>query len=46
MTHLPFIVASYGIFVAVALIMAIDGGMRLRSATRRLDALDRRKAAP
>jgi uncharacterized integral membrane protein len=46
MTHLPFIVASYGIFLAVALLMAVTGMMRLRTATRRLDALDRRKAAP
>ena len=46
MTHLPFIVASYGIFLAVTLLLAIEAAFRLRHAARRLEALDRRRPMP
>jgi hypothetical protein len=46
MTHLPYILASYGIFVVAVLVVAIAAGLRLGGTTRRLRALDSRKNAP
>jgi hypothetical protein len=42
MTHLPYIVASYALFVVVALALAITASLRLSRATRRLRAVDPR----
>jgi hypothetical protein len=46
MTHLPYILASYGIFVVAAVAVAIMASLRLGSTTRRLRALDNRKTGP
>ncbi len=46
MTHLPYILASYGIFVVAALAVAITASLRLGRTTRRLRALDNRKTMP
>jgi len=46
MTHLPFIVAAYAVFAVAVLYVSIDAALRLRHATRRLHAIDHRKAAP
>ncbi|MCQ8241113.1 heme exporter protein CcmD [Rhizosaccharibacter radicis] len=46
MTHLPFIAASYGLFVLLALWLSISATLRLRTAKRRLRALDAALAAP
>jgi hypothetical protein len=43
MNHLPFIAASYGIFVAVAVYLSADAAWRLGKTTRKLAALDHRK---
>jgi hypothetical protein len=45
MNHLPFIAASYAIFIVATLGLALDAAFRLRRTTRRLAALDRRKTA-
>jgi uncharacterized protein with von Willebrand factor type A (vWA) domain len=42
MTHLPYILASYGLFVVVALVLAVTASLRLGRATRRLRAVDPR----
>jgi hypothetical protein len=44
MTHLPYILASYGIFVVAVLAVAIAASLRLASTTNRLRALDTRKS--
>jgi hypothetical protein len=43
MTHLPYILASYGIFMVAVLAVAFTTRLRLGSTTRRLRALDNRK---
>ena len=45
MNHLSYIAASYAIFAAATLYLAASAAARLRMTTRRLAALDRRKAA-
>jgi heme exporter protein CcmD len=45
MNHLPFIAASYAIFAVATLYLAIETAWRLRATTKRLKALDHRKAA-
>jgi hypothetical protein len=45
MNHLPYIAASYAIFAAATLYLAFGAGFRLRTTTRRLAALDHRKAS-
>ena len=45
MTHLPYILASYGLFGLVALGLAISTSLRLGGATKRLRAVDPRAAA-
>jgi hypothetical protein len=45
MNHLPYIAASYAIFGAATLYLAIESALRLRSTAKRLKALDHRKAA-
>jgi heme exporter protein CcmD len=45
MNHLPYIAASYGIFGLAVLYLALETAFRLRSTTRRLKALDHRKAS-
>lgn len=42
MTHLPFIVAAYGLTVAVTAFYALDAWARMRRARRRLAAIDPR----
>ena len=42
MTHLPYILASYVLFAVVAVVLAVGAGARLRSATKRLRAVDPR----
>jgi hypothetical protein len=42
MTHLPYILASYVLFAAVAVVLAVGAGARLQSATKRLRAVDPR----
>ena len=43
MTHLPYILAAYAIAVGVPVIFAIDALVRVRSARRRLQAIDTRR---
>lgn len=43
MTHLPFIVASYGLTVVVIGYFSIAAWLRTAAARRRLDALDPRR---
>ncbi len=42
MTHLPYVLASYAVFAVVAVVLAVGAGARLRSATKRLRAVDPR----
>jgi len=42
MTHLPYIVASYGLTVLVGAAYAIDAWLRMSRARRRLAAIDPR----
>jgi hypothetical protein len=42
MTHLPYVVASYSLFVLLALGLVVSTSLRLRLATRRLRAIDPR----
>jgi heme exporter protein CcmD len=44
MTHLPFIVASYGLTVLVLGWLSIGAWVRLVAARRRLAAIDTRRA--
>ncbi len=43
MTHLPFVAASYALGTVVPLLLAIEALVRLRTARRRLDAIDPRR---
>jgi heme export protein D (CcmD) len=43
MTHLPYIVAAYAIAIAVPLYFSIASLFRVRSARRRLAAIDTRR---
>ena len=45
MNHLPYIAGAYAIFAAVSLYLTAEAATRLRTTTRRLAALDHRKAA-
>ncbi|WP_143296283.1 heme exporter protein CcmD [Acetobacter okinawensis] len=40
MTHLPYIVASYGLATVMALVLSIGAALRLRRARARLAALE------
>jgi heme exporter protein D len=42
MTHLPFIAAAYGVFLAVACWLSIGATLRLRRAGAKLRAVDPR----
>jgi hypothetical protein len=42
-THLPYIVAAYAIAVAVPLYFSIETYFRVRSASRKLAAIDTRR---
>jgi hypothetical protein len=42
-THLPFIVAAYVIAVGMPLVLSIQALYRVRSASRRLQAIDLRR---
>jgi hypothetical protein len=46
MTHLPFIIASYGLTVLVAAVFSIDAWTRMGRARRRLAAIDPRAHRP
>jgi hypothetical protein len=43
MTHLGFIAASYGLGVAVPIVLAVSAALRLAGARRRLAAIDPRR---
>ena len=45
MTHLPFIVASYALGVLIPAAFAVAAFLRMRTAQRRLAAIDQRAAA-
>jgi hypothetical protein len=45
MTHLPYILASYGLFAIVALVLALGASSRLRVTRARLNQVDPRAAA-
>ena len=45
MTHLPFIVASYAIFLTGAIGLSVDAALRLGRARARLHVLDTRAGA-
>jgi cytochrome oxidase assembly protein ShyY1 len=42
-THLPYIISAYGLGVLVPIVFAIDAWLRVRSAKRRLAAIDPRQ---
>ena len=42
MTHLPYILASYGLFALVALGLVVSTSLRLTQATKRLRVVDPR----
>jgi heme exporter protein D len=42
MTHLPYIVASYGLTVVVSVFYSVSAFIRMRRAGARLEALDPR----
>ncbi len=44
MTHLPFVLASYGLAALVLLGFSLDAWRRMRVARRRLAAVDPRRA--
>ncbi len=46
MTHLPFVVAAYVLGVVIPGTFALAAYMRMRSATRRLAAVDPRVKGP
>jgi hypothetical protein len=46
MTHLPYIVAAYVIGIGLPAIFTIDSLLRVRSARRKLDAIDPRRGRP
>ncbi len=45
MTHLPYIIGSYGMALVLALTFGVSAWMRTTSARKRLLALDTRRAA-
>ncbi|GAB6966621.1 hypothetical protein JCM25156A_06580 [Komagataeibacter kakiaceti JCM 25156] len=40
MTHLPYIVAAYGLTIGVAMILSVNAALRLRRARARLAAIE------
>lgn len=50
MTHLPYILASYGLFAGLATILAVGAALRLKAARAKLATLEhasvRRTGAP
>ena len=46
MTHLPYIVAAYGLTVLVAAVFTVDAWTRMSRARRRLAAIDPRANRP
>jgi hypothetical protein len=46
MTHLPYVVAAYSLGVLVPGWFGLAGFLRMRAATRRLAAVDRRSGRP
>ncbi len=43
MTHLPYILAAYAIAIGMPLALSIEVAFRVRSARRRLQAIDTRR---
>jgi heme exporter protein D len=43
MTHLPFVAAAYALGAALPILLTIEALLRLRTARRRLDAIDPRR---
>ncbi len=43
MTHLPFVAAAYALGTGLPILLTIEALLRLRSAVRRLDAIDPRR---
>jgi len=43
MTHLPYIVAAYVIGVGMPLVLSVEALFRVRTAQRRLAAIDKRR---
>ncbi len=43
MTHLPFVAAAYALGTGLPILFTIEAMLRLRTATRRLDAIDPRR---
>jgi uncharacterized protein YjiS (DUF1127 family) len=46
MTHLPYLVASYGLFFALTCWMTVGAWRRMRQARRMLTAIDTRAVRP
>ncbi len=46
MNHLPYIAGAYAVFALATLYLAAGAAARLRMTTRRLAALDQRRAPP
>jgi hypothetical protein len=42
LTYLPFVASAYALGAALPMVLTIDALLRLRSASRRLDAIDPR----
>jgi len=40
MMHLPYIAAAYVVAIGLPLVLSIEAGFRIRSARRRLEAID------
>lgn len=43
MTHLPFVAVSYVLGAGLPIVLTLEALLRLRRATRRLDAIDPRR---
>ena len=41
MTHLPYIIAAYGLTLGVAIVLSVNAALRLRRARARLATIER-----
>lgn len=46
MTHLPYILASYGLFAGLAIVLTVNAALRLKTARARLALLERPSSRP
>ncbi|MGO3518761.1 MAG: heme exporter protein CcmD, partial [Acetobacter cibinongensis] len=46
MTHLPYILASYGLFAGLAIALTVNATLRLKTARARLALLERPSSRP